>query len=528
MSSPRLSHRIAARWLALSTGLKMFLILGLGLLPLGIIAVFASIENARDNRSRGEADATAMLAVHVQRLTLPLARYSITIRAAHDAMITSGTPAGATCARTLDRLSRLPGADGRYALFGQGGELACVSAGYRVPAIPAAGGQVAQVQITPDGGWMRIFLYDLAGAPEGIVEFPRAVLAELVNTPPLPGEFGVDLVQGTNVIPLRAGRPGGVLAEEVVVTHPLANGQYQVRVHAAVRPMTLADLLIVVTPILMWLWASAIGWFLVQRLLLRPLKQIEGAIAAYRPGDTGLSLPRVSSPAQEIAALGGAFDTMTRTVARHEADLESGLDRQRRLVREVHHRVKNNLQVVASLLNIHSRGATDESAAAAYASIQRRVDALAVVHRNHYAELEDNRGVALRPLVSELAANLRATAPVQGALMQIRIDVDPLHVNQDTALSVAFLVTEITEFGMLCGATMVSIGVEREAPRAARLAIELEGLADGPQCDQTIVERFNRVISGLARQLRSPLEHEGGSYAIAIPVLSDVEEDPAG
>ena len=48
-----------------------------------------------------------------------------------------------------------------------------------------------------------------------------------------------------------------------------------------------------------------------------------------------------------------------------------------------------------------------------------RVDALAVVHRNHYAELEANRGVALKPLLSELGANLRATAPASAAAMQI-------------------------------------------------------------------------------------------------------------
>ncbi len=526
MSSPRLADRIAARWLALSTGLKMFVILGVGLLPLGVIAIAASLQNARGNRAMGEADATAMLAVHVQRLTLPLARHSFTIRAARDAIAAGAPPEGA-CARTLDRLSRLPGAGGNYALFGEGGDLKCLSPGYRMPAIPRAGGQAARVQITSDGESLRIFLYDPGGAPEGIVEFPRPALAALVNAPPLPGEFGVDLVQGPHVMALRAGRPGGVLAEEIVVSHPLANGQYEVRVHATIRPLTLSDVLIILTPLLMWLWASAIGWVLVQRLLLQPLNQIQRAITAYRPGDADLSLPKVRSPAREIAALGKAFNRMTRTVARHEADLEAGLERQRRLIREVHHRVKNNLQVVASLLNIHARGATDDSAAAAYASIQRRVDALSVVHRNHYAELEENRGVALRPLVSELAANLRASAPTQGAAMQIALDVDPFHVSQDVAVSVAFLVTEIVEFGMLCGATTVSVSIARGAPKVARLAIEMDGPTGGSPCDQTIISRSTRIITGLARQLRAPLERdpERGLYAIDLPVIDDADEE---
>ena len=74
----------------------------------------------------------------------------------------------------------------------------------------------------------------------------------------------------------------------------------------------------------MWLWASLVGWIIVQRLLLRPLGRIQNVISAYKPGDRGLDLPTVRSPALEIAALGQAFDQVTQTVARHEAELEVG------------------------------------------------------------------------------------------------------------------------------------------------------------------------------------------------------------
>jgi two-component sensor histidine kinase len=187
----------------------------------------------------------------------------------------------------------------------------------------------------------------------------------------------------------------------------------------------------------------------------------------------------------------------------------------------VHHRVKNNLQVVASLLNLHSRGSRNEDVAAAYASIQRRVDALAVVHRNHYAELEENRGVALKPLITELTANLRATAPSSASGMQIRLDVGPYYVTQDTAVSVAFLITEITEFGMLCGAARVSVTLDRDGPGFARLSIGLDALAGAPECDAAFQDRFERIVTGLARQLRSELDRdpEHGLYSVRLAIV---------
>src|SRR6185436_14948845 len=124
------------------------------------------------------------------------------------------------------------------------------------------------------------------------------------------------------------------------------------------------------------------------------------------------------------------------------------------------------------------------------ASIQRRVDALAVVHRNHYAELEENRGVALKPLISELAANLRATAPPSAATMQIRLDVAPLYATQDVAVSVAFLVTEIVEFGMLCGAEIVSVVLEAGASGTARLSVEVDALAGAAAGEAAFADRF--------------------------------------
>ena len=90
--------------------------------------------------------------------------------------------------------------------------------------------------------------------------------------------------------------------------------------------------------------------------------------------------------------------------------------------------MKNNLQVVASLLNIHGRSAGTPEAQAAYAGISRRVGALSIVHRNHFAEMEENRGISLRPLVTELAAELRASTPESARGLAIELEIDtPQH-----------------------------------------------------------------------------------------------------
>jgi len=515
----------ASRWGRLPTGLKMWIILSFGLLPLGVIAVFASIDNARGSRDDAQQAAQALLAQHTQRFTLALSRNAFTIRAGRDATVEAGENAAAICRRTLERLGRPPNIPGRFAVFGAGQAPRCVTPGFAVPAIPPARGGIARATILPGGNLLEIFLYDPSGRIEGVTQYDRSTLAAAVDAPALPGDFALELVQGDRVMPLRAMPPAGAGVPQVSAENAFANGQYRLRVRIPAPPLSLAEILIVWTPILMWLWASLVGWIIVQRLLLRPLGRIQKIISAYKPGDPGVDLPAASGPAAEIGALGQAFAQVTRTVARHEAELEAAVVRQTRLVREVHHRVKNNLQVVASLLNLHSRGSPNEEVAAAYASIQRRVDALAVVHRNHYAELEENRGVALKSLITELTANLRATAPSSAAGMQIRLDIGPFYVTQDVAVSVAFLITEIAEFGMLRGAGLVSIALDGDGPSSARLSIEVDSLAGPPDGDPGLEERFERIVTGLARQLRSTLDHDaaGGLYALSIAVVEKAE-----
>jgi Signal transduction histidine kinase len=300
---------------------------------------------------------------------------------------------------------------------------------------------------------------------------------------------------------------------------PVGHGSVFARIGAPAQEITPVDRMVLLLPVLMWVAAAFITWLLVSRLLIRPLKRLEGAVINYQPGQPGLNLPRKLGPSTEIQQLRDAVCAGNHARRRFGAGHGGALEGQRRLVREVHHRVKNNLQVIASLLNIHGRGAETAGARAAYAGISRRVGALSIVHRNHFAEMEENRGIALRPLLSELAAELRAGAPEAARGLMIDLDLDTVYTTQDAAVAVAFLITEIVEFAMLhCPTEPLEISLRRTSELTARLTLN-SGVLVPDEDGEPDKAQFERIIGGLAKQLRSNLERKLGRYSVEIPVF---------
>jgi two-component sensor histidine kinase len=241
----------------------------------------------------------------------------------------------------------------------------------------------------------------------------------------------------------------------------------------------------------------------------------------FRPAEGALELPRKLGPSREIQELRNAFGRAVARVEESERETTGALEGQRRLVREVHHRVKNNLQVVASLLNIHGRSADTPDARAAYAGISRRVGALSIVHRNHFAEMEENRGIALRPLLTELAAELRASAPEAARRVAVDLELENVNTTQDVAVAVAFLITEIVEFAMLNAPDdIVEISLRRASELTARLALSSPILVPEQDTDPEKIQ-FERIVGGLAKQLRSTLDRKLGRYSVDLPIFPD-------
>jgi two-component sensor histidine kinase len=278
-------------------------------------------------------------------------------------------------------------------------------------------------------------------------------------------------------------------------------------------------------PLLLWLSAAFLAWLVVRWILIEPLVALQREVADYAPGKI-IHVPSMSKGAsKEIGDLSEAFHTLSKDVANHETEMMGALMRQKHLTREIHHRVKNNLQIISSLISLHWRAADDTNAAGAYLAIQRRVDALAVVQRNHYAELEEQKGVRAVAILNEIAAGLKTSAQIQSNLaFAITVKCDDVCLNLDVAAPIAFMTVELADMIITSGANeplTLSLKQLDNDPCQARYIL------DSPMFQQTALasahdaELCQRVLDGLARQLRTPLDHDAaqGQYSIVIPVL---------
>ncbi|MGC4250532.1 MAG: sensor histidine kinase [Sphingobium sp.] len=508
-----------------STGVKMFLILTLALLPLGILALVASLQAIRTADLEKEALLRVAVTQSARKLTADLASDRTAIALTINA-IAAHTADSGMCDRLSFFLRSHASGEGHFYIYDRAGQRLCGSR-ENEPAGITAGKRFdsAQAELLPQAGFLVTREISRDGRIVALAYYSRRHLERVADPATALQNRQLSLTQGPTTLFVTQGT-GRQLSKHRSISLSARVIQPDLFLTMTVRdpPATAARLLSLFLPLVMWFAAAAIGWLVVNRLLIRPLVLLRRSVAAYQPGEVLEPLRRMRTPAQEIVALGQTFRAISEDVATHEAEMAEALETQRKLTREVHHRVKNNLQIITSLINLHARSAGTSEASEAYASIQRRVDALSVVHRNHYAELEENHGVGVRSLISELSASLRGSAPAEARRFAIQIDSDNLHISQDVAVPIAFLLTELVELAMLSdpdAAMQISVHVDALPEDRARLEIRSPALRASPDMTVRLEERYGRILTGLSRQLRAPLDHDAatGLYSIEITTL---------
>lgn len=282
----------------------------------------------------------------------------------------------------------------------------------------------------------------------------------------------------------------------------------------------------ILVPALIWVASLVVAVLSVEWLVNRPIRRLNTSINAFAKGDRNLRNTDVGGAPLEIREMAAAFELMTDAVMRDEAELEDTVHQKEVLLREVHHRVKNNLQMIASIMNMHGRKAQTLETQQVIKGLQGRVMSLATIHRELYQTtgLGDVHASELLDAIARQTVNVAARPDRR---FDLQLELADIRVTPDQAVPLAMLAGEGLMNAMACAgvagpqATALTLRLIRAAPDGAMVEITTLAEAEGSALSHETEE--SRGISGqlltvFAMQLGGKLEqtNASGLYRLAV------------
>ncbi len=234
------------------------------------------------------------------------------------------------------------------------------------------------------------------------------------------------------------------------------------------------------------------------------VERLEASVSRIALGDFDSA---VDEGKDEIGAIARGIADMVRTITERSDALAASLAEKEELLREVHHRVKNNLQVIASLIDLQAGDCGDASVAAALSETRTRVHGMAMVHDELYRG-GSLAGVDLRACLEGIAADIGRRRRRPGLDVELRVEAEGVFLHADKALPACLAASELIANryehafpGRVAGRILVrATGGEG----GFELSVEDDGEGAGGTCECLGLD----IARALAAQLRGELRRE--------------------
>ncbi len=133
---------------------------------------------------------------------------------------------------------------------------------------------------------------------------------------------------------------------------------------------------------------------------------------------------------------------MITQINESQKNLRASLKEKEVLLKEIHHRVKNNLQIISSLLNLQTSFLKDTDSIQAIESSRNRIRSMAIVHEKLY-QTENFIQINFKDYVEELVRNLSGSYQSDTDKINYKIEVERIFINIDLATSLGLIITEL-------------------------------------------------------------------------------------
>jgi PAS domain S-box-containing protein len=246
----------------------------------------------------------------------------------------------------------------------------------------------------------------------------------------------------------------------------------------------------------------------------------------YRKGGETIWVELSASFLRDAAGNPMSILTVTRDITRRkrsEEALRRSLTEKEVLLKEIHHRVKNNLQIISSLLNLQATELTDEPARSALVESQARIKSMALVHETFYRATDFSH-------VDLLTYSDRLAVQVLHTWMKPGINVisrgEPVLVGIDTAVPCGLVLNELVTNALKHAFNdsvegLVIVTVQRRDPATVEMIVQDNGSGFPEGIEPKEVSSMGMtLVVGLVEQLSGTLEvqrNDGTKFIITFP-----------
>jgi two-component sensor histidine kinase len=279
-------------------------------------------------------------------------------------------------------------------------------------------------------------------------------------------------------------------------------------------------------------------WLGADRWCVRPLRYIGDFAGRVARGEDVRFAPRLPWT-KELTVVGEGVRQMAEAIASREGDLRAGLEQRDHMLREIHHRVKNNLQMISSLLNLQAGEIRSPRIRRFFGDAQNRVLTLSILHRHLY-ERSSWSLVDFQQFISDLVRQISVPRPgIERPSVRYHIRAPIMAVGPDTAIPVGLIVTEAVGSALghdFSGVASPEISIQalEKGNKEVELVIEDNGLdTSHSSIGPNVRGSFGlTLIRGLAMQLGGEARitgHEGGGTRVVVTFpMADDDGGPDG
>lgn len=194
-------------------------------------------------------------------------------------------------------------------------------------------------------------------------------------------------------------------------------------------------------PALMWLASLAVAWFATSLFVTRHVVKLRQTMRDFAKTRRTTTCQEFQSAPGELRDVADTYITMTDMVLRDEAKIEDALRQKDVLLREVHHRVKNNLQLIASIMSMQMRQTRSNEVKQIMQSLHDRVNSLATIHRNLY-QTSGQADISMDEHLDAIVGQVVKMAAARDASIELQTDFDEIRLIPDQAVPLSLFVTE--------------------------------------------------------------------------------------